>query len=571
MRHFLNNIEVSPRNVLEIGLNTNFTGDPSILEIDTDKVVLPREAKDIIMLHIATQGVFEGIPYRIETDGGVTLEYYVDLTEQAIYKTNEVEVKLKKRKGKDNFFENADGLSFELLNSKGVVFDLIDIPYLIIKDNQAEIGLTLAISLYVMTKEAIQAVKDLVSLIQDLIEAVTPNISLPPTPPLGEIISLVISIVAQLAYTITVTVVMVKLSQQFFELVFPKIRYFKGSKIRDLIQKGCQYLGFTFSSTLLDSNSNLSIMPVPLIKEKKSIFDFLQNDLDFSFTKGYPTSQDALSTLGELIKTVELWFNAKTRVYNGEVQIERRDYWALITQNTIVPSLNDQDNRQEQYELNTEEAWKRTYIHYQIDYSDFHTLDFFDPTDAEYSTEPLNVINSDLVSIRGLNDVNIPFALGVRKNQLNWLELFAKDFFEVLDGIANAFGGNSNLASTIQNRIGVTQIGEQFYSVTKVLWAVNGKQPENYTDYIKASVIYNNYHKINEIQINGYKIFSEVAIRVTSQDFVNLLDNNFAEINGLICEIISISYIDEDSLAIIAYKQPFNYAQGKVEVLTLND
>ena len=571
MRHFLNNIEVSPRNVLEIGLNTNFSGDPSILEIDTDKVVLPREGKDIILLHLATQGVFEGIPYRIETEGGVTLEYYVDLTEQAIYSTNEVEVKLKKRRGKDNFFENADGLSFELLNSKGVTFDLIDIPYLIIKDNQAEIGLTLAISLYVMTKEAIQAVKDLISVIQDLIEAVTPNISLPPTPPLGEIISLVISVVAQLAYTISVSVVLVKLSQQFFELIFPKIRYFKGSKIRDLIQKGCQYLGFTFSSTLLDNNSNLAIMPVPLIKEKKSIFDFLQNDLDFSFTKGYPTSQDTLSTLGELIKTVELWFNAKTRVYNGEVQIERRDYWALITQNTIVPSLSDQDRRQDQYELNTDEAWKRTYVHYQIDYSDFHTVDFFDPTDAEYSTEPLNVINSDLVSIRGLNDVNIPFALGVRKNQLNWLELFAKGFFEVLDGIANAFGGNSNLASTIQNRIGVTQIGEQFYSVTKVLWAVNGKQPSNYTDYIRASAIYDKYHVINEIQINGYKIFSEVAIRVTSQDFVNLLDNNFAEINGLICEIISINYIDEDSLAIISYKEPFNYAQGKVEVLTLND
>ena len=230
------------------------------------------------------------------------------------------------------------------------------------------------------------------------------------------------------------SVVLVKLSQQFFELIFPKIRYFKGSKIRDLIQKGCQYLGFTFSSTLLDNNSNLAIMPVPLIKEKKSIFDFLQNDLDFSFTKGYPTSQDTLSTLGELIKTVELWFNAKTRVYNGEVQIERRDYWALITQNTIVPSLSDQDRRQDQYELNTDEAWKRTYVHYQIDYSDFHTVDFFDPTDAEYSTEPLNVINSDLVSIRGLNDVNIPFALGVRKNQLNWLELFAKGFFEVWMG-----------------------------------------------------------------------------------------------------------------------------------------
>ena len=103
MRHFLNNIEVSPRNVLEIGLNTDFSGNPEILSIDTDKIKLPREAMDIIQSHIATQGVFEGIPYNIITDGGVNLEYYVDLTDQTLFKTYDIEVKIKKRMGKDIF------------------------------------------------------------------------------------------------------------------------------------------------------------------------------------------------------------------------------------------------------------------------------------------------------------------------------------------------------------------------------------------------------------------------------------------------------------------------------------
>ena len=92
----------------------------------------------------------------------------------------------------------------------------------------------------------------------------------------------------------------------------------------------------------------------------------------------------------------------------------------------------------------------------------------------------------------------------------------------------------------------------------------------NYTNYIKASEIYRKYHTINEIQINGYKIFNEVAIRLNSSDFVNLLDNNFAFINGVLCEILSINYIDEQSKAIISYKEPYNYAQGKVEIVTLN-
>lgn len=567
MKHFLNNIPISPRNVLEIGLITDYTGNPNMLQIDSDTVVLPREAKEIILNHIATQGVFEGIPYMIETESGIKLEYYVDLTEGTTYKDFEIEVKIKKRKGFDNFIENSQGLSFELMNKKGVNFDFIDIPYVIIPDNQLELGVSLSIATYVMTKEAIQATKDLVTATRDLIEALTGS----PFPPIGEIISLSLALAGQLAYTLAVYTALIKLGRQMLELIFPKVRTYKGATIKNLIEKGCEYLGYTLDSTLLNEWDKLTIMPVPLIKDKKSIFNFIQNELNFSFTKGYPTAQDTVSTLGELITAVEIWFNARTKVYNGVVQIERRDYWQNITSNTTVPALNLQDSRQSQYVLNTDEAWKRSYVHYQVDYSDTHTLDFFDPTDAEFSTEPLNVINEDLVSIRGLNDINIPFALGVRKDRLSWVEAFAKTFFQLLDTVTGLFGAGLNSTSLITNRLGVTQISQQYYSVTKVLYATNGKQSADYVDKIKAGNIYNEYHKINEININGYKIYSDVPMRLKSEEFVSLLDNNFAYIDGILCEILSIRYIDELSKAIISYKEPFEYAEGKVEIITIND
>jgi len=567
MKHFLNNIPVSPRNVLEIGLITDYTGNPNMLQIDSDTVVLPREAREIILNHIATQGVFEGIPYMIETESGIKLEYYVDLTEGTTYKDFEIEVKIKKRKGFDNFTENSQGLSFELMNKKGVNFDFIDIPYVIIPDNQLELGVSLSIATYVMTKEAIQATKDLVTATRDLIEALTGS----PFPPIGEIISLSLALTAQLAYTLAVYTALIKLGRQMLELIFPKVRTYKGATIKNLIEKGCEYLGYTLDSTLLNEWDKLTIMPVPLIKNKKSIFNFIQNELNFSFTKGYPTAQDTVSTLGELITAVEIWFNARTKVYNGVVQIERRDYWQNITSNTTVPALNLQDSRQSQYVLNTDEAWKRSYVHYQVDYSDTHTLDFFDPTDAEFSTEPLNVINEDLVSIRGLNDINIPFALGVRKDRLSWVEAFAKTFFQLIDTVTGLFGAGLNSTALITNRLGVTQISQQYYSVTKVLYATNGKQSADYVDKIKAGNIYNEYHKINEININGYKIYSDVPMRLKSEEFVSLLDNNFAYIDGILCEILSIRYIDELSKAIISYKEPFEYAEGKVEIITIND
>lgn len=571
MKHFLNNIEVSPRNVLEFGLTSSFGGDPNILQIDADKLVLPREALDIIQDWIATKGLFEGIPYRIEMGNNISLEYYVDLTENATFRTYEVEVKIKKRSAYDNFFDNANGTSFELMADQGVVFPTFDCPYLIIPDDVVMGGLTIAISLYSMTDALVQATKDLAETISNVVEATTPNIGIPPVPPLGEIITLVLKGIAQLAYTISLLVAVIKLAERMFELLFPKVRYFLACTVKDLIETGCVYLGYQLQSTLLDNMSQLALMPVPLIKEKKSIVDYIQNDLNFAFTKGYPSAQDSTPTIGSLIDAVESMFNAHTRVYDGVVQIERRDYWSGNTPNNILPALNLQDDMQGEFEYNTDMVWKRYYIHYQVDYADFHTVDFFDPTDAEFSTEALNVTNQDLVTIKGLNDVNIPFALGVRKQNLNWLEQFAKAFFEVIDAVTGIFGGGTSFVSQITGRVGVTQVGQQFYSKTKLLYQVNGRQPDDYIDFIGAKALWDDYHYINQIQLNGYKIINDAPIRMKTQDFVNLLSNNFALIDGVICEILQIRYNDETSKSVITYKIPFDYATGKVETITMND
>tara|TARA_R110001606_G_scaffold196330_5_gene343924 strand:+ start:1902 stop:3485 length:1584 start_codon:yes stop_codon:yes gene_type:complete len=525
---------------------------------------------DIVQNHINTIGVFEGIPYRIQTEGGQNLNYYVDLTDGAIFRDFEFEVKLKKRLGLDSFFDNANGTSFELMAANGVQFNLINIPYVIVKDNQVELGLTIGLSLYVMTHELIDQIIAISKGITNIIQAVSINATIPPSLTTGQIITLAIKILLQIAVAALLLIAIVKMAQQFFELIFPKIRYFQGCKVKELLKKGSEYLGYDFQSTLLDGISGATICPVPLLKQKQSIWDQLENDLNFAFTKGYPTASDSTPTLGSLFDALETQFNGRTKVRNGLVEFEVRNYWQDLTSAQILPALNLQNDRVGAYSFNVEDIWKRYFIHYQTDQSDVHTLDFFDPTDAEYSTEANNIVNADLVTIKGLNDVNIPFALGVRKNSLNFMEKRAKSLFEVVDEIVNAFGGNGNFASQITNRIGVMQISQQFFVQSKFLFTIGGKQPANYADLLRASTIYNNYHKINEITINDYKIISDAPVRLNSEDFVNLLDNNYAEINGVVCEILTIQYIDEESKAVISYKEPFNYANGKVSIITIN-
>ena len=48
MRHFINGVEVTPRNIDEIGIISDFTNNPDQLNLSTDTIILPREGKEII-------------------------------------------------------------------------------------------------------------------------------------------------------------------------------------------------------------------------------------------------------------------------------------------------------------------------------------------------------------------------------------------------------------------------------------------------------------------------------------------------------------------------------------------
>jgi hypothetical protein len=570
MRHFINGVEVTPSNLGEIGFVSQFNNVIDDLDINVDSVLLKREDyEEIIKPHIQQVGFLEGLPYDIVSNSGVTVNYFINFKENPIFRTYEVELKIQKREGIGLFMDRAKGTSFELIR-KTVNFPLFDVPYVIIKDDQAVIAISMAITLYIMVKEVIDATKQLVLDITDLIGSVTPNVGFGVNFDIGDIISKVLKVIAQLAYVALLLIALINLSKQLFELIFPKIRYFKACKYKDLLRIGCQYLGFNFSSTALDALPGLTVLPKPLQKQSKKWFDFAKSSLDTAFNKGYPTASDTIKTVWDALEEARKIINGRIRIIGNTVHLERRDYWSLVTNNSIVPALALQETRSDEWTPNTDESWKRMYIYYQSDISDLHTYDNFEGVDAEYSAEPTSVINADLVSITGLRDIQINFALGARKDSLNWLEKFVKDVFKSIDKAVNTFVGNSSLASKIENRIGVLMVSQQYFGTTKLLYTVAGKQPANYLSYIRASRLYDQFYNIDRIEVNGFKIRNDVSVAVNYQDFVALLNNNYAEINGAICEITEFDYIEDAHLMTISYREPYNYANGKVQTIQIN-
>lgn len=570
MKHYLNDIEVAPRNIDQIGIVSEFVNEVDQLKLTTDSVILTREAKKIIDDHIQNVGLFEAIPYRIELNG-VSIQYYADLLNDLSIQDHEISVKITKRKSQDDFVQKALGTSFDLMREKGVNFNTFNVPYFIIQDDQISKAITLGITTYVMTMEVIRAAKEVAEAINDIIKAVTPNAGLGVTIDWGDVIVLGLRALFRIILFALLVTALLKLAAQLFVLIFPPKRNLLATKFSELLTKGCQYLGYQFESTIFEDEPNWTLLPVPLIKERKSIYKYLPDEFFAPFNKGYPSTSDSVSTLGQFINALKIMFNARLFIQGNTIRLERRDYLYNLSSQGLNPALALQPKRSDQFSYNTDEIWKRYYIRYSIDSSDTFTQDeIYDYHDAEYSTEALNIGNQDLVTIKGLNQVDIPFALGARKNELTWYEKIAKELFEYIDLIVGLFGGSSNYGAIIGERKDILVISQDFFSITKALYTVAGKQQSDYTDTISATAIYDKYHSINEIVKNSYEIRQNVRVRIKDEDFINLLENNYVEIDGQICEIIEITHVDETHDTTISYRFPNNYASGKVEILKIN-
>lgn len=555
-RHFINGLEFRPVNAENIGFKFDYSGvNWREAELTVDNIVFANEARDIVMQHVNTIGVFEGIPYQVQI-GSVILDYYVDLTEETVYSDSTIEAKIKRRKAADWFKPLADGLSFEAINAANPITGSFNVPYVIVKDNQPEMLIMLGITTYILVKELITATKELIEAAAELIRAVTPDAPFASVK-LGDLIEISLKVAARLVYVALLIVTLINLINQIIQIIIPSVRYLKGNTLRSLITQGLQnsniQLGFSSTLTKLDA----TVLPVPLLKTNSSWFNSLFTSFTQSFNKGYPTASDTIPTLGSAIDEACNLLNAEWRIINNVLHIE--EVGTFDNPGTsIVTTLNVQENKENQWSYNVGDSWKRYYLRYAYDATDTHTLDNINGTAAEYQTDPVTVVNADLVSIKGYVSKPINFALGSRKSQLNYVESQLLVLAGIADGLVNALGGSSSLSSQVLNRIGVLQISSQFFTTTKLLWTIGGKQPSNYLSIIGAKLIYEQHHTSNQVKENFQKVESS-RVRFAPNQFFQLLNNNkFLDENGDEHELLTFEWINESREAQVTFTTPDN-------------
>jgi hypothetical protein len=491
----------TPINAGEIKLISNWNEsnleDKSESEVSTNVLQFALEDANEINGHVSGGltgggGIFEGLPYAITANNLITgvkttiLDGYIDLTENANFiSCDEVEAVIKKRKNLDWFSEQADSFSFAYLanlpnGTKGKIneSDYVAIPYVLNFRPDGFVVVMISTNLFLLGKEIYQTTREIIKTVSDFVEAQPFD--------LADLAAAILKVIALLIYLALLIKLFYDLVVQMIEEFMPPVRRYKGMTFKTMFIRGCEYLGLDFQSTIFAEQkwTELIYMPTKSVKGKIGGGVFKS-----PIENGHPNTNSAIYNFGDFLRVMKQMFNAQIKIEGKTLQFERRDYWDS-TSTWVLPEVEtDQQRRLSTFKYNTGELNSNYIISFSVDPVDENTLETFKGTNFQAITTPVIVGNKDFVNVKGLAEVRLPFALGVRKEGLNRYEVTLITLAVLLDtfvagvniiraSLNNLSGGsvgNQNsfalfgLTKSITNRIGILQLSQDLTGVDKML------------------------------------------------------------------------------------------------------
>lgn len=524
-------------------------------------------------------GIFEGDPYTIEVgemgNPIYVFEGYLDYADGVEFRgCDEIMVALKKKQGSDWLNDVADGFSFRYLFDKGEITsgDFVRVPYVInyIPDNMQLI--MLSISLFMMTKELVSAIRNTAEAVGDVVDASTPVIGVGvgfgavavTAWDLGNFILVVLKLVAWIAYTIAIVIAIKNLIEEIINQLLPPKRYHLGMRLKDLFRKGAEHLGLGFSSTLLNDRKEWVIIPSKGHKGGKKPTGHVG-----AWTEsGVPNANDGFDTFGDLIRVWSKALNADYRIINGVFHFERADHWDSVSTYVVPDYFIDQDDLKDVFKLNVDEVIANYNIHWAYDTQDQNTLDNQVGRVFQAILEPNVKINQDLINLKHLEEVDIPCSLGLRKEDLTDVEKTLKSLASFIDGVTGIFGGGTNYASQIENRKGSLLMSSDFLTIPKMVVMGGDKLAQDQRAKLSATKLWHDLHFINSFaEINGvhnqYYRYEKAKVPFCMGDFVTLLNNNNCKtVEGDYAKIEALKWKVWDNTAEIDYRVKRKYTNN---------
>lgn len=580
-RHYIDGDRAEePENWQDIKVTANWEKGKFDATISLDSLIFKGDSATKIIDLLNTRGYFEGIPYRIDVGdlASPVLSYkgYLDATDNPEIKApNIIGISLKREQGEDWIKENAERISYRFLQSddntgggKITANDFSGVPYVINYIPDGVELLLLSISTFMLTKELVESIQSIAKQTTDIVEGATPVVGTSvglgagavTAWSLGKIIGSIINLAVTIAYTVGIVFAIIDLVEQIIEQLAPVKRFHKGMTVRQLFSKPLEHLGLTLKSTLLDAIDASGNKWVLIPKKGHRGGEKPTGAANDWKETGVPTRADGIDNLGDAIRVFSDVFNADYKIKDGVFEFERSDYWQNTSSYVIPNTLTNQTDKRNEYSVNTSDIVANYEILWSTDQQDLNTLDNSEGRSYQIVTTPKTTTNPELVNIKGLNTVSVPFSMAVRKDKLTVIEEALKVFLEAADFLSGQLGQQNSFAGKFSERVGAMHLSSHFTSVPKMVVMAGNSLANDQRDLLSAKKLWEFYHFPKSfVTINGknnqQKLIKEQTIDFCTQDFLSLTNNNFAETSeGEKAEITNLEWFIEENKATVSYR-----------------
>lgn len=549
------------------------------------------------------KGSFNGIPYKIVYESNINLgdtntrfDGFIDVYHAEIFSESSpviVKAPVKPIEDPKTVIENMSVMTQGLLVQKGYLNPSHYIDFPVIRESKKNV----AERALILKQYGVQIVQSFTQMVNNMLSAVSDILGA----------SVVIGIVELLMTFVNAVIMINQLVDQGMrikDLLFPKIYYYKAASWKTILTQAYAYKGYSVNFGIADEWMS------------KAYVFASQNEFDGYPFQGFPATGELKSNdwgyiIGRAQETLSEMLDLRFRVKDGVVHIRpRKDpYWyespTYQWEDILIKTAGPHVNGTIKYD--TERVKSTVVFNYSYDMSDAHTLTEKNGDSHEVHRELIVELNEKMNTLKGLHEVNIPWAMAVRKKPLdNLWDLFTgvsddfdtylqsfkdkiNDFMSDISGSGvDVMGQVSTILSQtglnliLQNRDGCLKIDDNAFAVPKLLWLEksytdgigdNYRIPSNFKDFIGAKALYNDWHRwMSPADVSGfrgqYRLYSGVNLRWAYEKFLQTQDNPNFDMNGFDANFTFISWLEaqHSAAADIQQQKPFDTNITEVEI-----
>lgn len=524
-------------------------------------------------------GVFEGCPFKISFGADVpAFDGVIDLSER--YEVNQdmgtVSVSVKQRNSLNRLEELLAPLDFGYLRDIGAIktSDYVNVPYIVERpDKWAELAM-LAIG-------SSLAGYQLYTLIEKYAKDGAITAAIAPsgvTGPVGAALYAALIIIINIAYAVSLILVLARFLKRIIEVLAPIPRFHKGVALQTLLEKTCSHIGYGFETTITDLDKFV------FLPSNNNAFNntFIGN---LTFGGDNNIIREGIPHIGDPGYSVPEFFNICKDLFFGRFAIIGEKVHFHTDLNPIwfrrsgfkMPGVyrGNRDNVDQLgrvYRYNTEDLKASLYVKFATDISDDWTFENYKGTAYQVLTSPNNVKDIRNLMVKNLDEARIPWALGNRADErtLKFLSVPLRLLIRGVNAVANLLRKKSKDRKFGKGTDGSLKVARNNFAVPKLLYLSGGKIPSNHRDVLSAKTLYDNYHvEKSFLYKNGKRqrrVVDEEAIPFGHDDFLQVLDSPFFKTSdGSNGKITRLEWTFDSDVAIISYWVEERYAKNLKE------